>query len=103
MKKIISLFTAMFLTFMMGSAFASMTGAITDTGITAEVKTLLIEKEMFNAQTQLNPLDVNVETTDGVVLLTGHVKDEQQKAKAGEIAQSAKGVKSVDNQLVIKP
>jgi hyperosmotically inducible protein len=102
MKKIISFISAMFLTLAIGNAFANVQTAVTDTAITTEVKTLLFEKKMLDNQTNFNPLDVHVETTNGQVMLTGHVKNEHEKTRAAEIAQSAKGVKNVNNQLVIQ-
>jgi osmotically-inducible protein OsmY len=107
MKNLMSYVSALLLMLMFSTTtFANVTHdvaqATIDTGITAEVKALLFEKKMFDSQTNLNPMDVHVDTTNGEVMLTGHVKDEQQKTRAAEIAQSAKGVKSVNNQLVIK-
>ena len=102
MKKLASLISVLFLTLVMGQAFANAQEAITDTAITLEVKTLLLEKKIVDNKSSFNPLAVHVETTNGVVKLTGHVKNDQEKTRAGEIAQSAKGVTSVDNQLVIQ-
>jgi hyperosmotically inducible periplasmic protein len=104
MKKIISFISVMFLTLMMGNAFANIQTAVSDTTITTEIKTELFEKKMFDNNTNLDPLVVHVTTAnDGQVTLTGHVKNEHEKMRATEIAKSVNGVKSVDNQLVIKP
>ena len=102
MKKIMSFVSALFLMLALSSnALATVGQAIEDTAITTEVKVLLFEKKLFNDE-NFNPLDVHVETNEGVVKLTGVVKDDAEKNRAAEIVQSAKGVKSVDNQLVIK-
>lgn len=47
--------------------------------------------------------EVNVAVTKGEVTLTGEVADEAEKAKAETIAKAEKGVKSVVNNLTIKP
>ena len=106
MKKLMSYMSALFLMLTLSTGvFANahdVAQAAKDTAITSEVKTLLFEKKMFDSQTNLDPLTVHVETKNGEVALTGHVKDEQQKTKAEEIAKSAKGVTGVNNQLVVK-
>jgi len=47
--------------------------------------------------------EVSVAVTKGEVTLTGEVADEAEKAKAETIAKAEKGVKSVVNNLTIKP
>jgi osmotically-inducible protein OsmY len=44
--------------------------------------------------------DVDIEFNNGVVLLTGKVRDENEKVKANQIATSVAGVERVDNRLV---
>ena len=44
-----------------------------------------------------------IEVKDGVVTITGTVTKEKQKTKAESLTRKVKGVKSVDNQLVVKP
>lgn len=44
-----------------------------------------------------------VSVKDGVVVITGRVETEKGKAKATKLAKKVKGVKSVDNQLVVGP
>ena len=46
---------------------------------------------------------VNVDVKNNVVTLRGHVSTKADKAKAESIAKATDGVKSVHNQLVIKP
>jgi hyperosmotically inducible periplasmic protein len=43
-----------------------------------------------------------VDTTNGVVTLTGAVASEEQKLKAEKHAQETEGVRSVKNELAIK-
>jgi len=45
--------------------------------------------------------DVNVETYNGVVLLSGFVKTQEQKDAAGRVAGGVSGVKQVRNQIAI--
>jgi osmotically-inducible protein OsmY len=68
-----------------------------DAGITARVKTALLEDK------DVSGLAVNVDTYRGVVLLQGFVDNETQRSKAGSIAQQVSGVQSVKNDLRIKP
>ena len=44
-----------------------------------------------------------VDVKDGTVTIKGVVEKEQFKKKAESLAKKVKGVKSVDNQLVVKP
>jgi hyperosmotically inducible periplasmic protein len=46
---------------------------------------------------------VNVDVNNNVVTLRGSVETQAEKAKAGQIAKDTDGVKSVRNQLVVKP
>ena len=46
---------------------------------------------------------IDVEVHDGVVTLNGKVKTEKEKEKAERLAKKVKGVKSVDNKLVVAP
>jgi hyperosmotically inducible periplasmic protein len=45
---------------------------------------------------------IDVTVKEGVVTLKGRVMKEKQKIKAGQVARKVKGVKSVDNQLVVQ-
>lgn len=46
---------------------------------------------------------MQVEVKDGVVTIIGVVEKDKWKAKAEKLAKKVKGVKSVVNQLVVKP
>lgn len=70
--------------------------ALDDAGITAAVKTDLIKAPEISA------LQIDVDTKDGVVTLSGSVPSEAVKAQAGDIAKAAKGVTSVNNNLTVK-
>ena len=75
----------------------SMGDYIDDAVITTEAKAkILVEKD-------LSALEIKVDTVDGVVTLTGDVKSKELSERAEQIARQVKGVKQVDNKLLIKP
>ena len=67
--------------------------AINDAAITTRIKTKLLADGITGT---------TVDTTNGVVTLTGSVASEEQKTKAEKHAQETEGVTSVKNELVIK-
>ncbi|MET0281427.1 MAG: BON domain-containing protein [Steroidobacteraceae bacterium] len=69
---------------------------VDDVSITAKVKAELLDTK------QVDGLDVNVDSMNGRVKLTGWASSGAEIQKAGRIARSVKGVKSVDNQLKVK-
>lgn len=81
-----------------GTATRESTGEyLDDTGITARVKKALIQDELVKAR------DVNVETFKGTVQLSGFVDTQEQKSRAASVAAGIKGVRSVENNISIKP
>ncbi len=68
-----------------------------DAAITTAVKSKLLMEKGFSS------LDISVDTIDGVVTLTGNAKSKANADRAGALAGQAKGVKRVDNKLLIKP
>jgi osmotically-inducible protein OsmY len=46
---------------------------------------------------------IEVEVHDGVVTLKGKVKTDREKDRAERLTKKVKGVKSVNNQLVVSP
>jgi len=74
---------------------ASSEPKVDDNKLTAMVLTGL------KADKELNPLRIDVDTRDGVVTLSGSVPSAAAKARASEIAQNVKNVKSVNNQLTL--
>lgn len=54
---------------------------------------------LFNGN--LNSFDINTDVQSGVVILTGKVDSEVDKALAGELVESLEGVKSVENKLTV--
>lgn len=69
---------------------------VDDVSITTRVKAQLLEDK------RVEGLDVNVDSTNGRVKLTGWADSSTEMQAAGEIARGVDGVKSVDNQLKIK-
>jgi osmotically-inducible protein OsmY len=69
---------------------------VDDSVITTKVKALLAEDEF------LKSFEISVETYKGTVQLSGFVGAQKAVDKAGEIARSVKGVKSVKNNLIVK-
>ena len=71
--------------------------AAKDSAITTKIKSKYLIEKNFSS------FKVSVETKDGIVILSGFVKDEATKVRAGQIAKGVKDVKSVTNSLVVKP
>ena len=69
---------------------------VDDSAITAKVKAAI-----FN-EPSLKVFQINVETFKGDVQLSGFVDSSQSVSKAGEVARSVKGVRSVKNNLIVK-
>jgi osmotically-inducible protein OsmY len=69
---------------------------VDDSVITTKVKSLLAVDDF------LKSFQISVETFKGTVQLSGFVGSQKAVDKAGEIARSVKGVKSVKNDLIVK-
>jgi len=69
---------------------------VDDSAITAKVKAAI-----FN-EPSLKVFQINVETFKGDVQLSGFVDSARSVSKAGEVARSVKGVRSVKNNLIVK-
>lgn len=70
---------------------------IDDTAITTAVKARLLEDKTTGG------LSINVDTLNGTVALSGFATSEAEKDRAEAIAREAKGVKSVRNNLIVRP
>jgi len=66
-----------------------------DMGITAKVNAALV------ADDQLKATQINVDTRDGQVTLSGQAPDAKSRERATTLAQAVDGVKQVNNQLVV--
>ena len=69
---------------------------VDDSVITTKVKSLLAEDDF------LKSFQISVETRKGIVQLHGFVNSQQAVDKAGQITWTVKGVKSVQNNLIVK-
>ncbi|QJT79029.1 molecular chaperone OsmY [Kosakonia sp. MUSA4] len=74
----------------------SMKGYAGDTATTSEIKAKLLADDIVPSR------KVKVETTDGVVQLSGTVDSQAQSERAESIAKAIEGVKSVKNDLKVK-
>jgi len=71
----------------------SVGAAVSDTDITAKVKLKYVGDKALKGS------DISVNTTNGVVTLTGSASSSDAKEHAEDVAQAVKGVKSVSNEL----
>jgi osmotically-inducible protein OsmY len=69
---------------------------VDDSVITTKVKSLIAADDF------LRSFQISVETYKGIVQLSGFVNSPKAVDKAGEIARSVQGVKSVKNNLIVK-
>ena len=72
---------------------SSIKGYAGDTATTSEVKARLLADDIVPSR------NVKVETTDGVVQLSGTVESQAQSERAESVAKAVEGVKSVKNDL----
>ncbi len=70
---------------------------IDDTAITSSVKARFVDNKEVSAAS------ISVETLNGTVLLSGFAKSSTEKSTAETIARNVKGVKSVRNEIVVRP
>jgi hyperosmotically inducible protein len=74
------------------------TGAyIDDAAITTAVKARFVEDKTVSA------LAINVKTLNGTVQLSGFAKSSVEKDQAGALARNVKGVRAVDNGILVRP
>jgi len=59
-------------------------------------------KSALEADDSLRSFNIGIETRGGVVILSGWVSSQDAVVKAGQIAQSVKGTRSVENNLSVK-
>lgn len=70
---------------------------VDDAGITTLVKSRMVENKQVDAAA------ISVETLNGTVMLSGFAKNATEKRVAGEIAAGVHGVRSVKNEIAIRP
>jgi hyperosmotically inducible periplasmic protein len=69
-----------------------------DVNTTAAIRRAVVKDDSLSATAK----NVKIITANGTVTLRGPVKDEAEKAKIAELAQSAAGNAKIDNQLEVK-
>ena len=70
---------------------------VDDTVITTQIKSRMAENKDVAATS------ISVETLNGTVMLSGFAKSATEKATAEKIARDVNGVKSVKNEIAIRP
>jgi hyperosmotically inducible periplasmic protein len=70
---------------------------VDDATITARVKSRFVESP------QVDAASISVETLNGTVMLSGFAKSTTEKAAAEELARSVNGVKSIKNEIAVRP
>ena len=70
---------------------------VDDTAITTSVKARYIDNKDVDASS------IRVETLNGTVMLSGFAKNATEKTTAESIAMKVNGVKSVKNEIAIRP
>ena len=70
---------------------------VDDAGITTLIKARMAESKLVSATS------ISVETLNGTVMLSGFAKSLTEKSEAENIARGVNNVKSVRNEIVIRP
>lgn len=70
---------------------------IDDTAITTSVKSRFVENKSVDASS------IRVETLNGTVMLSGFAKNGTEKSTAETIARAVSGVRSVRNEIAVRP
>jgi len=70
---------------------------VDDAAITTAVKAKMVEDKSVDAGA------IKVETLNGTVMLSGFAKNSTEKSVAEGIARNTKGVKSVQNNIAVRP
>lgn len=76
--------------------YSEASATMSDATITAKVKSSII------AEPDIEAMNINVDTANGVVTLRGTVHSSAESDRVEEIARNTNGVKSVDNKLDIQ-
>ncbi|MDO9598656.1 MAG: BON domain-containing protein [Azoarcus sp.] len=60
-------------------------------------------KAKFAEDSTVSMMSINVETLKGTVQLSGFAKSAAERSRAGDIARATPGVRSVKNDIVLRP
>jgi osmotically-inducible protein OsmY len=70
---------------------------VDDATITTQIKSRFVEN------TDVDASSIRVETLNGTVMLSGFAKNANEKSTAEAIARKVNGVKSVKNEIAVRP
>ena len=70
---------------------------IDDTTITTQIKSRFVENKDVDASS------IRVETLNGTVMLSGFAKNQTERSTAEVIARKVNGVKTIRNEIVVRP
>jgi osmotically-inducible protein OsmY len=70
---------------------------VDDATITTQVKARFVESKAVAASS------IRVETLNGTVMLSGFAKNATERDEAGRIARNVNGVRSVKNEIAVRP
>lgn len=70
---------------------------VDDTATTTAIKAKFVEDKVVSAGS------INVETLNGVVQLSGFARSAAEKAQAEQIARGGRNVRSVRNDIIVRP
>ena len=70
---------------------------VDDAAITAAIKAKFVDDKIVSAGS------ISVETLNGIVQLSGFAKSAAEKSQAEQIARSSKNVRSLRNDIVVRP
>jgi osmotically-inducible protein OsmY len=70
---------------------------VDDSAITTSVKAKFVENK------QVDATSIAVETMNGTVMLSGFAKNATERSTAADLASQVKGVKSVKNEIAVRP
>ncbi len=70
---------------------------VDDTSITTAIKAKFVEDKTVDASA------INVHTLNGTVQLSGFAKSAAEKQRAADIARATKGVRSVKDDVLVRP
>ena len=70
---------------------------VDDATITTQIKSRFVENKDVDAAS------IKVETLNGTVMLSGFAKNATEKSTAESIARNVNGVKSVKNEIAVRP
>lgn len=89
------MFALLVIASLLSSPVEKVVTGVEDSAITARIQSLYL------LDRHLNPLNINTTTRDGNVMLSGSVDDEVQRELAEDLALGVRGVRFVDNQILV--